>query len=79
MTNIEVEMPCPHCRQKFPLPLEEMRAGEDRACPHCGATITFSGADGSKIQKALDELKDQAAGISTKVKINIKKRRQGSG
>jgi len=79
VTNIEIEMPCPRCGRKFPLPLEEMRAGEARACPHCGSTITFSGADGSKVQKALDELCDQPSGISTKVKVSIKKKPQGSG
>ena len=74
MTNVDVEIPCPHCRAKFKLSLEDLRPGEGRPCPNCGAAITLAGAGGSKVQKALDELNDQAAGVTTKMKINIKKR-----
>jgi len=74
VTNIEVQIPCPHCRQKFPLSLEDVRAGEARPCPNCGTTITFAGANGSKVQKALDVLSDQGAGVTTKVNIKIKKK-----
>ena len=74
MTNIDVDIPCPHCRTKFKLSLEDLRPGEGRPCPQCGSTITLGGADGSKVQKALDELSEQAPVISTKVKITVKKR-----
>jgi hypothetical protein len=33
-----------------------------------------AGADGGKVQRALDELADQPAGIKTRVKVNIKRK-----
>jgi hypothetical protein len=74
VTNIEIDIPCPKCRTKIRLSLEDVRPGEGRPCPSCGSTITFAGAGGSKVQRALDELGDQGAGVKTRVKINIKRK-----
>ena len=79
VTHIDVEIPCPHCHSKFKLLLEDLRPGEGRPCPNCGSTITFAGADGSKVQGALDELSEQVPGISTKIKISIKKKPRTGG
>jgi len=74
MTNIAIDIPCPKCRARIQLSLEDVRPGEGRPCPSCGSTITFAGADGGKVQRALDELGDQAGGVKTRVKINFKKK-----
>jgi hypothetical protein len=73
MANIQVDIPCPKCRRTFKLSLEDLRPGEGRPCENCGTLITFKGADGSKVQRALAELNDQPAGVSTKVRVQVKK------
>jgi len=79
VTNIDVDIPCPHCLTRFKMSLEDLRPGEGRPCPNCGSAITFAGADGSKVQRTLDELSEQTPGISTKVKITIKKKPRAGG
>jgi hypothetical protein len=74
MPNVQIDIPCPKCRRKMQVSLEDLRPGEGRPCEGCGTMITFKGADGSKVQAALDLLGDQAAGVSTKVKVQIRKK-----
>jgi len=74
VTNIDIDIPCPKCRTKLRLSLEDVRPGEGRPCPSCGSTITFAGADGGKVQRALDELGDRAGGVRTNVTINTKRK-----
>ncbi len=72
MTRIEVQLPCPKCGRKFPLPLDQLQAGASTACPHCGQTITFQGGGGARVQQALDLLGDQVKNV--KVNLTVKRK-----
>ncbi len=72
MNRIEVQLPCPQCGRKFPLPLDQLRSGASTACPHCGRAVTFQGGGGERVQQALDLLGDQA----TSVKVNVTVKRK---
>ena len=72
MTKVQVEIPCPACQQKFPMALEDITPGRRQACPSCGTTMKFSGAEGGKIQKAVDQL-----GKNTRVATTVKIRQKG--
>jgi endogenous inhibitor of DNA gyrase (YacG/DUF329 family) len=54
--KLEGDVPCPACGETFKERVERMRPGVQRNCPHCDATITYEGDDGSKIQRELDKL-----------------------
>jgi len=71
MTKVQVEVPCPGCQQKFPMALEDIAPGRSQACPSCGTTMKFSGAEGGKLQKVLDQLGKKAK-VTTTVKIRQK-------
>ena len=72
MDRIEVQLPCPKCGGKFPVPLDEIGPGKAVACPKCGTTVSFQGSDGVQIQHALDLLGGAAAKVN--VKVNVKKK-----
>ncbi len=55
MDKLEVEISCPKCGRKFKQRVEDMRPGNSRNCPGCGGRIDFTGDDGRKAQKALDD------------------------
>ncbi len=71
MSKVQVEIACPGCQQKFPMALEDITPGRSQACPSCGTTMKFSGAEGGKLQKALDQLGKKAK-VTTTVKIRQK-------
>ena len=54
------------------MPLSDLRPGNRHTCPLCGATVTFSGQDGSKVQEAIDRLARDTGGVS--VKVNVRTR-----
>lgn len=54
--KMETTVNCGNCKKKIKIKIEEIRPGKSKTCPHCNAIIKFSGADGKKIQKALDDL-----------------------
>lgn len=57
MRDLEANVKCPNCGKPIRVKVREMVPGRSRACPHqCGATIRFTGDDGRKVQKALDDL-----------------------
>ena len=56
MDKLEMEITCPSCGRKFKQRVEEMRPGKSRTCPGCGTQINFTGDDGRKAQKGLDDL-----------------------
>ena len=54
--KLEADVSCPSCGRKFKQRVGEMRPGRSRRCPRCNADIRFTGDDGSKVQKAVDDL-----------------------
>jgi len=54
--KLEHDLDCPHCKRAFRQKLEEMRPGAIRICPHCEIRIEFTGDDGRKAQRVLDDL-----------------------
>lgn len=56
MKKIEAEIECPKCEAVFKQVVAEMQPGTVRQCPHCGCDIQFTGDDGAKVQRSLDEL-----------------------
>jgi endogenous inhibitor of DNA gyrase (YacG/DUF329 family) len=72
VTNLEIQVPCPKCHQTFAVSMADIHEGASRTCPHCGAAMRFKGADGGKIQKAIDDLGKAATNVTTNVKVTIK-------
>ena len=56
MKKLELDIDCPSCNRKFKQRVADMRPGRSRSCPHCACQINFTGDDGRKAQKALDDL-----------------------
>ena len=53
--QLEADLPCPGCKKKFKQKLSEMSPGKSKKCPHCSATIKFTGDDMRKLQKSIDD------------------------
>jgi predicted Zn finger-like uncharacterized protein len=75
MNPMEATIPCPHCHKSFQVPLEQIRPGNDRACPNCGATIKFAGDDASKVQQAVEQLARQVGDTAVRVTVKTRARR----
>lgn len=56
MKKLSFEQPCPKCGKRLTIVVEKMRPGAHQDCPSCGARIEFTGDDGRKAQKAMDDL-----------------------
>ena len=56
MKDLETEISCPSCQRKITIKVKEMVPGQTKNCPSCGLVIRFSGDDGRKAQRALDDL-----------------------
>lgn len=54
--DLAFDIECPGCKRKISIKAKEMVPGRKKICPNCKAEITFSGDDGRKAQKALDNL-----------------------
>ena len=54
--ELKCEIACPQCDTKQQIRVAEMVPGRERKCSHCNLTIKFSGDDGRKAQKAIDDL-----------------------
>jgi uncharacterized C2H2 Zn-finger protein len=44
-----------------------MIPGASRSCPYCGTVFQFTGDDGRKVQKALDDLEKTIKNMSKKL------------
>jgi DNA-directed RNA polymerase subunit RPC12/RpoP len=62
--KLEADLNCPNCGGKFKQRIEDMRPGRSRVCPHCSARIQFTGDDGRKAQKAIDDLEKELKKLS---------------
>lgn len=65
--KLELPLECPTCKHQMKLPVEEMRPGSTRRCAKCGTEFRFSGDDGRKTQKALDDLSKSLKNITLKL------------
>lgn len=54
--DLDFDLECPNCKKKIKIKVKEMSPGKKRNCPNCKSEILFSGSDGSKIQKEIDNL-----------------------
>ncbi len=54
--KLEVDIQCPNCRTKIKTRVETMRPGQKKTCHRCVSGITFTGDDGRKAQKAVDDI-----------------------
>ncbi|WP_417333897.1 hypothetical protein, partial [Halarcobacter sp.] len=48
------EIECPNCKRKMKIMVEEMVPNKSKNCNWCKTEIKFTGDDGRKIQKSLD-------------------------
>jgi transcription initiation factor IIE alpha subunit len=65
--KLEFDLECPNCKRKMAQKVEAMRPGSSTRCPGCGAEIRFSGDDGRRAQKALDDLTKSLKNLSIKL------------
>lgn len=54
--DLDIDIECPSCKKKISVKVKEMVPGRKKKCPSCRSEIKFSGDDGRKAQKALDDL-----------------------
>jgi hypothetical protein len=54
--ELEAPVACPACKRGMKIKVKDMVPGRKKKCSACGAETTFSGDDGRKTQKALDDL-----------------------
>jgi len=54
--KLEADIECPGCKRKIKVKVVDMRPGRTKNCPRCRAEISFTGDDGRKAQKAIDDL-----------------------
>jgi hypothetical protein len=54
--DLESDFTCPNCKRQFKIKVKEMVPGRSKSCPFCRTRLSFTGADGRKAQRAMDEL-----------------------
>ena len=53
--DLEADINCPGCKRKIKIKVKEMVPGRKKTCSFCRSEIQFSGDDGRKAQKAVDD------------------------
>lgn len=71
MTKLQFELQCPNCHRKFKQKVEDVQPGKSGRCPYCGTMIEFTGDDGRKVQKAVDDLERSLKRASRIIKIKL--------
>ena len=56
MEDLTAKIQCPNCKHSVQIKVKEMVPGHAKNCPFCGVQFNFSGDDGRKVQRALDDL-----------------------
>ena len=56
MQDLKVKIQCPNCQHSVQIKVKEMVPGHTKNCPFCGAQFNFTGDDGRKVQRELDNL-----------------------
>lgn len=71
MKDLYADIECPNCGQRARIEVREMVPGRSKDCPHCEAVFEFSGEDGRRAQRALDELEGQLKRLSRELTIRL--------
>ena len=66
--DLEFDLTCPKCKRKSKQKVKQMIPGASRSCPYCGTVFQFTGDDGRKAQKALDDLEKTIKNMSKKLR-----------
>lgn len=69
MDKLAAEVNCPNCETALRINVEDMIPGTSRSCPSCGATIRFTGDDGRRAQRALDDLERTVKDLNRRLKF----------
>lgn len=56
--KLEVDIECPGCKRKLKIKVENMRPGQKMRCLSCNSEIRFSGDNGRKAQRAIDDFEE---------------------
>ncbi len=64
MKDLETKVGCPNCHHQIRIKVKEMVPGRIRHCPYCQTEIRFSGDDGRKTQKELDDFEKSLKDLS---------------
>lgn len=66
--RLEVSIKCPNCGRTYKQQVSGMHPGASRRCS-CGLTIKFTGDDGRKAQKAVDDFERSLKRLSSNLRI----------
>ena len=55
MRDLTAKLQCPNCHHSVQIKVKEMVPGRTKNCPFCGTQFNFTGDDGRKVQRALDD------------------------
>lgn len=69
--KLDFDIQCPNCGRKFKQRVEEMRPGRTRNCPGCRLPIEFTGDDGARTQRALDDFTRKLKNLKLNLKIKL--------
>lgn len=71
MQSLKVPAECPNCGNSIAIQVKEMVPGKSRNCPKCACVIRFTGDDGRKVQKSLDDFEKTIKSLGSQ-KITLK-------
>jgi CDGSH-type Zn-finger protein len=71
VTEMHVNVRCPGCGHRVRIRVREMVPGRSKRCPYCSTTFKFSGDDGRKAQRAVDDLERTLKRLSRKITIKL--------
>jgi hypothetical protein len=71
VTEMRVDVRCPNCGHTVRVRVREMVPGRSKRCPYCSTTFEFSGDDGRKAQRTLDDLERALKRLPRKITIKL--------
>jgi DNA-directed RNA polymerase subunit RPC12/RpoP len=71
MRDLHMDIRCRNCGHKTRIRVKEMIPGRSKRCSGCGTTLQFSGDDGRRVQRSLDDLEPQLKRLSRKITIKL--------
>lgn len=67
--KLQVDIICPRCSRRIRQAVGDMRPGRSRDCPGCDTRFQFTGDDGRKTQRALDDLERSVKRLSRRLRF----------